>query len=179
MQLRLLLCPRTQATNFIHLLYCYKSIPPPIGSTKRRNHPPRLQYAAPCLSRPIRQRRIADLREYCTQTPSRHLCHSCTRISRARCPDRGSCGILGSRCDSVRSCRASVRVSPLNIGSDTSQPRPRGCSCTHGLVCREGPGPGRPLPRTYGHRQRTLASDCVIVLGRTVATLRCVETHPG
>ena len=58
MRLRLLFCPRTQATNFfIHLLYCYKSIPPPIGSTKRRNHPPRLQYAAPCLSRPIRQRR--------------------------------------------------------------------------------------------------------------------------
>jgi hypothetical protein len=130
---------------FNHLLYCYKRIPLPEGGTTRRHHPPRLQSGAPCLPLPVRQRWIPDLRESCSQTPSRNLCHSCTRVSKARCPDRGNFGMLGSRCDSVRSRRASVRGSPLNVGSDTSQPRPRVCSCTHDLVCREEPGT-RPAP---------------------------------
>ena len=110
--------------------------------------------APPAVRRDLRlprPRRFAGLREYrhlchaCTHTPSRHLCHSCTRVSRSRCPDRGSCGMmLGSpRCDSVRSRRASVRGSPLTIGTDASQPRPRRSPCTDRFAGRDR-GPGRP-----------------------------------
>jgi hypothetical protein len=145
------------------LLYCYKDITRPDGGHEA-SAPPAVRCACP------RPRRFAYLREYrhlchaCTHTPSRHLCHSCTIVYRPRCPDRGSCGMmLGSpRCDSVRSRRASVRGSLLTIGTDASQPRPRRSPCTHGPVCREGARTRPaclPLPRPYGHRQRSLASD--------------------
>ena len=133
--------PPPSTDFFNHLLYCYKCILTPWESTKLRNHP---HDCSPPLS-VNRIRRIADWREYrhlchaCTQTPSRLICHSCTRVSRAASV-RGSCGMLGSRCGSVRSRRASVRGSPLAIGTDTAQPRPRCCPCTHRPVCREGPG---------------------------------------
>ena len=108
-QSRLIPSPSTDFFN--HIRYCYKTNPPPSGSTMRRQHPSRLQFTAPCLLRPIRERRITDLTESCTQTPSSCLCHSCTRVSRARCPDRGSCRMLGSRYDSVRIRRACMRRS--------------------------------------------------------------------
>jgi hypothetical protein len=110
--------PSFSTDIFNHLLYCCKSI-----SSPEREHEASAPPATTAVRRSLPATAIADCRESCTQTPSCHWCHSCTRVSKARFPDRGSCGMLGSRYDSVRRRRASVRGSPLNIGSDTSQPR--------------------------------------------------------
>ena len=114
----------------------------------------------------------------CTQTPSRHLCHSCTRVSRPRCPDRGSCVMmLGSpRCDSVRSRRASVRGCPLTIGTDASQPRPWRSPSAHGMSGGTEDPAGRPACLC---RDRTvIARGALRLICRTSAFSVAPEAFP-
>ena len=115
----------------------------PRGSTKCRHHPPSLQSAAPCQAGSGGSQTDGNTAT-CATLDLKLPRVTCATLAFAYLepPDsvRGSCGMLGSHSDSVRRRRASVRGSPLTKGTDTAQPRPQFCSCTHGPVCLEGPG---------------------------------------
>ena len=121
---------------FNQLLYCYKGILPPEGKHETSEQPPQLRSAAPCQA-DSGGSQTGGIPSFVSRLHSNSLASHVSLLPAALV--RGSSGMFDSRRDSVQSRRASVRVSALNIGTDTSQPRPQCCPCTHGRICRERP----------------------------------------